>query len=222
MVWWTSNQPTDLAALRQHIYLQFKYTVGHNSSDDLGVGVAKGEGNVVSGNHIYAGLIGVSCVQTRDVEVDHNVIHNMSSIGILTEEGVVDGRFRDNLLYDCNINVRIHDYNTEGYSQRREYHYRNCSYEPEGLGTHIYNHWHDGGMPPGTDHPRIFIYQSSFAGGQRALRPSDFAVKGGGMARTRVLNNVFSSDLPPQVVPVLMRYFGGSALPYPPGRQQGV
>ena len=51
---------------------------------------------------IYAGLIGISCGQQNWPNIHHNVIHNMSSIGILTSEdggkGPHNGEFHDNLV----------------------------------------------------------------------------------------------------------------------------
>ncbi|MBM3892517.1 MAG: right-handed parallel beta-helix repeat-containing protein [Verrucomicrobia bacterium] len=154
-----------------------------------------GDDNEVCGNHIYAGLIGISCSRVRNVNVHHNTIHNMSSIGILTVEGVVDGQFHDNLVYDCNINLRIHHYNTPRDNQRREFHYRNRFYEPEGIGESIYVHWLNDRWPPQTEHPQIWLYHNSFAGGRCAMSPSGWSVKGGGLQRTRMLNNIFASPM---------------------------
>ena len=91
--------------------------------------------------------------------------------------------------------MRIHHYNRAKDNQRREFHYRNRFYEPEGIGESIYVHWLDDKWYPETEHPEIWLYHNSFAGGQRAMSPSNFSVKGGGLQRTRMLNNIFSSPV---------------------------
>lgn len=193
---WGTAKHTKKTAIRLHIYRVFKLIVGPTSSDDHGVLVeSAGPGNEVCGNHIYAGLIGVDCSRARDVNVHHNCIHNMSSIGILTVEGLVDGQFHDNLVYDCNINLRIHHYNTPRDNQRREFHYRNLYYLPDGLGDNLYVHWMNDKWPANTEHPEIWLYHNTFAGGNQAMSPSGWSVKGGGLQRTRMLNNVFSSPM---------------------------
>ena len=191
---WDMETETQHTAKRTRVYRFFKYKVGTGSSDDRGVMVTgAGEGNEIADNHIYAGVIGILCSRVRNLDVHHNTIRNMSSIGLLTIEGVVDGHFHDNLIYDCNINLRIHHYNTPGDNERREFHYRNRFYNPAETGNHIYVHWLDELWPPNTEHAQIWIYQNSFAGGKRAMAVSGWSVKGGGLQRTRLLNNVFSS-----------------------------
>lgn len=193
---WQVETESQHTACRTRVYRFFKYKVGTGSSDDRGVMViGAGEGNEISGNLIYAGVIGILCSRTRNLDVHHNTIRNMSSIGLLTIEGVVDGHFHDNLIYDCNINLRIHHYNTPGDNERREFHYRNRFYEPEGTGHHIYVHWLNDRWPPRTEHPQIWIYQNSFAGGRGGMTPSGWSVNGGGLQRTRLLNNLFSTPV---------------------------
>lgn len=191
---WDMETETQHTAARTRVYRFFKYKVGTGSSDDHGVMVVgAGEGNEITGNHIYAGVIGILCSRTRNLDVHHNTIRNMSSIGLLTIEGVVDGHFHDNLIYDCNINLRIHHYNTPGDNERREFHYRNRFYNPADTGNHIYVHWLDERWPPNTEHAQIWIYQNSFAGAKCGMAVSGWSVKGGGLKRTRLLNNIFSA-----------------------------
>jgi hypothetical protein len=197
---WGTPRHTSHTAIRLHIYRVFKIIVGPGGSDDRGVLVrSAGEDNEVCGNHIYAGLIGISCGQSCRLKVHHNVIHNMSSIGILTSEdggkGPHDAEFHDNLVYDCNINLRIHHYNAAGDNQRREFHYRNLYYLPDGLGDCPYVHWLNDRWPANTEHPEIWLYHNTFAGGNFAMSPSGWSVNGGGLQRTRLLNNVFSSPM---------------------------
>jgi Pel9A-like, right handed beta helix region len=193
---WSIDGLNRRAAIRWHIYSEFRKTFGPNPPGDYGVFVSgSGDGNEIRGNHIFSGLVGICCSVTRMVNVHDNFIHNMSNVGILTINGVVDGEFHDNLVSDCNTNFRIHHYNTPKDNERREYYYRNFSYEPEGMGNHILVHYLVGGWPPDTNHPQIFIYQNSFSGGLDAIHPSSLAARSGGMARTRILNNIFSSPV---------------------------
>ena len=180
-------------AIRVHIYREFKRTMGNSVSDDRGLLIdGAGEGNEVSGNHIFNGLIGIDCSNTPRLDFHHNTIHNMSSVGICTIEGVVDGHFHDNLIYDCNINLRIHHYNTPRDNERSEYYYRNRFYEPGNTGTQIYVHVLNGGWPANTRHPRIYLYQNTFAGGRFVFNPSGPDSIGSGMPGTLFLNNIFS------------------------------
>lgn len=198
---WGTAQPDRRTALRLRAYRVFKLIVGPTSSDDHGVLVrGAGEGNEIDHNHIFNGLIGISCGSSRALKVHHNVIHNMSSIGLLTSEdgrkGVVDGEFYENLLYDCNINVRLHHYNNCLPGERREFHYRNFSWQPKGMGSHIFVHWTEKRMTPGSAHPEIFLYQNTYAGGDAGLRVSGWADDDGGVPGLNVLNNVFATPVP--------------------------
>lgn len=197
---WGTLTPNARTSTRARLYQVFKYLQGPNASDDHGVLLRGGGiGNEVSGNHIYAGLIGVSVGASRDTDVHHNIIHGMSSIGILTSEdagkGAVDGRFHDNLVYDCNINLRLHHYNNCLPGERREFHYRNLSWEPPGLGSHIYVHWTSTEIPEGRDHPEMYLYHNTFAGGQRAFSVSAWADNAGGLRGMWLLNNVFAASV---------------------------
>jgi len=197
---WGTPTPDDRTVTRLRLYRVFKLIVGPGASDDHGVLVRNvGQGNEVCYNHIYNGLIGVSCGASSRLRVHHNLIHNMSSIGILTSEdvskGAVDLEVHDNVIYDCNINLRVHHYNNCLPGQRREYHYRNLFYQRPNLGTHIYFHLMDKQMRKGREHPEIFIYHNSFAGGERSVCVSAWAPDAGGLARTAIINNILSSKI---------------------------
>jgi hypothetical protein len=166
-------------------------------SDDHGVYVqGAGVDNEIAGNHIFGGLIGISCTRVRSIAVHHNRIHNMSSLAIVTMEGVVDGRFHDNVVDDCNIGLRIHHYNTSGDNERREYHYHNRFSGQAGVGDHVFVHWLDDKWPANTRHAEIWIYENDFVDGRGGIAPSGLAIAGGGLQRTRVINNVFRNPIP--------------------------
>lgn len=191
---WGMVRYSDLAKIRCHIYQEFKHTVSAvHGSDDRGIwAVQAGPDNVIRDNRIYGGLIGISVTRTSRLHAYRNIIHNMSSIGILTSGGVYDSRFHDNLIYDCNINLRIHQYDTPGLA-RREYHYRNISLQPEGMGGHIYVHCSNQPWPGEPDDPEIFLYHNTYSGGLNGMGISGWLLDKGGMRRTVLVNNVFSS-----------------------------
>jgi hypothetical protein len=188
-------------AVREYLYSQiFKYMVGHSSSDDRGVYLEDaGDDNEIYGNHIFQGLIGVliwspASETVRGLRVHDNVIHNMSSIGIIPTNGFLeDAQFYDNLVYDCNINLRIHQYDTESDTASWGYIYRNRFYLPEGIGNHIYVHWNTPGLSDGFIHPEWTLYHNSFAGGSVGISLSYYG-KDDGIPKMHFINNVISSD----------------------------
>lgn len=195
---WGTAERNLHTSIRCRIYLAFKYIQGPSSSDDRGVLIrSAGPGNEISGNHIYAGLIGISLADNRDTRVHHNIIHGMSSIGILTvqigQRGSVNLHVHDNLVYDCNINLRLHHYNNTLPGERREYHYRNLSWLPPGLGSHIYVHWTSREMAEGAGHPELYLYHNTYAGGRSGFSPSGWAADDGGNPGIWLLNNIFAA-----------------------------
>lgn len=188
----TEQQANRQSQVRMMLYRAFKHVSGTDASADIGVRItAAGPGNRIAGNHIYGGLKGLHCMSTPDLTVDGNVIHNMSSVGIVTLPDLWNARFHDNFYFDCNIILRIHQYNSP--SHRSEYHYRNVFRQSPGEGTHIYVHYNDFGADFGPEQESpIGIYQNTFVGGNRGL------VCGSqrreiGMTKTMVLNNIIST-----------------------------
>lgn len=197
---WGAAEKSLYTATRCRVYRVFKTIQGPGGSDDHGVWVRRtGPGNEVAGNHIYAGLIGVSLADTPETSVHHNVIHGMSSIGVLTSEvarrGAVDLQVHDNLVYDCNINIRLHHYNNCLPDARREYHYRNLSWQREGMGSHIYVHWTSKEITEGCEPPSLYLYHNTFAGGLRGFVTSGWADDDGGNPGIWLLNNIIGGDI---------------------------
>ena len=190
-----SQGSEDRHGIREYIYLTFKLRVGESSSDDHGVYMLyAGDGNEVYRNEIFRGLLGVGGIgnvdaPTRNLRVYENIIHNMSSVGIITSEALVDAEYSDNLIYDCNINIRLHHVNHVG-DEGRIYVYNNRLWNPSGVGSGFYVHHHEGGP-----HREMYIYHNSVAGGGKGFDPGA-AMSYGGLLRTYFLNNVFSSPMP--------------------------
>lgn len=178
--------------IRMMLYRAFKHLSGTDASADIGVRVtAAGPGNRIIGNRIFGGLKGIHAMSTPDLTIQGNAVHNMSSVGMVTLPDLWNVRVHDNLFFDCNIILRIHQYNSP--SRRSEFHFRNVFVQPQSEGTHVYMHYNDFGAEFGPDQePDIGIYQNTFIGGKRGL------VCGSqrreiGVTKTMVLNNIIST-----------------------------
>ena len=172
--------------LGRHLYTVFKYMVGPHLSDDRGVYInAAGKNNEACGNIIYGGLLGISVKATPDLNIHDNIICNMSSVGLVTatndlkenspankDKCVSGGKFYDNMIYDCGINLRIHCY--ANYSiPRKEYFYGNLLYQPKNAGMQIFVcHLRDPWPLGNLDEQQIYIYQNTIYNG------SFFHIKG--------------------------------------------
>ena len=184
--------------LKQQFYRHYKMFCGPNSTSDYGVRLLRvGPGNEVCHNHVYLGGQGISVYHGSDVRIHHNTVHGFSSIGLIcTLNRVQNVRLYENLVYNCNINLRIHHVNERNQTEPRSlYVYRNRFWNKPGVGSHIYFHYNKEGVIAKDEHARIFIYDNLFAGGQRGFSVSGWADERGGLREAVVVNNVFSSDL---------------------------
>jgi len=185
---YTSRQ----SRVRMNIYRSFKHIQGTDASADIGIRIqTAGPGNEIVGNHVFNGLKGLHCMGTPDLKVHGNVVHNMSSLTLVTLPGLKNAHFYDNLFFDSNILLRIHRYNTPG--RRSEYHYRNVYRLPENDGRYIYVHFNADGIPfpPEKEHT-IAIYHNTMIGGSHGIIAGSFK-RGIAMAKTMVLNNIIST-----------------------------
>jgi len=195
--WGTSQQPVpyDLA-LKVHFYRQYKMFFGPNATSDYGIRLYRvGPGNEVCENRVYKGGQGISVHHGTDVRVHGNTVYGFSSIGIIcTLNRVANVQVYDNIVYDCNINLRIHHVNEPRQTAPRTlYVYRNRFYQNPGVGSHIYFHYWQKNDREDYLHPHVYIYHNSFAGGQRGISISGYADECGGLPNAVVLNNVVSS-----------------------------
>lgn len=188
--------------IKEYVYAEiFKLRISEiGGSEDHGIYLYNsGGGNHLFENHIYQGLIGIfvwgptNNTQLEGLKVYNNEIHNMSSIGIIEQECyLVNAQFYDNLIYDCNINLRIQRYNDQGYSGKSVYFYRNKFYNPIGIGDHIVFYWSSSILAPNFVHPIYYFYHNSFSGGYIGI---DLPTPGKdiGLPNTHFINNIFSS-----------------------------
>lgn len=114
----------------------------------------------------------------------------------MTLDRVANVQVYDNLVADSNIGCRMHHVNEKGQTGPRSvYLYRNRFWQPAGVGTGMFFHFHDKNDVEPYPHPRICIYHNSFAGGRSGMQISGYADRLGGLPGTLVLNNVFSTPV---------------------------
>ena len=158
------------------LYEIFKYIIGTSLSDDVGVG-NYGRGSKILDNIIVQGLIGIRGFGP-DVTASGNVIHGMSSVGIVTGS-LTSGHFYRNLVTNCGIPLRIHEY-CNPKAKREEYHYNNLFVQERHAGQHTLVHCYakmsriykadpktarTHKIPKLSDHEKTFIYHNTFWGG---------------------------------------------------------
>lgn len=146
------------------LYLVFKYLASPiDISDDKGIMVSNaGADNKLFDNLIFRGLIGIQSENTPGIIVRDNIIREMSSVGYSTRGGGC-GVFHDNLIWNCGINIRIHNFAAHG-KIRDEYHHHNVSIQPDNAGSHIHVHFAN----PQTKYAameNIYFYHNTFSGG---------------------------------------------------------
>ena len=182
--------------VKEHFYHEYKHLFAPHATSDHGVRVhAAGEGNEICGNHIALGGQGIGIGETSRVLVCGNKVHNFSSIGIrCTLNKVAEVRIYDNVVYDCNINLRIHHVNEPNQAADRSlYVYRNRFHQNPGTGTHIFMHYHNAPEPEGYRHANVFIYHNSLSGGHRGISMNAHAGNCGGLPGGIIVNNVLSA-----------------------------
>ena len=158
------------------LYEIFKYIVGTALSDDIGV-ANYGKGTKILDNIIVQGLIGIRAFGP-DVTVSGNVIHGMSSVGIVTGS-LTSGHFFRNLVTNCGIPLRIHEY-CNPKAKREEYHYNNLFVQGRNAGQQTLVHCYakmgriykaspktakTHKIPKLSDHEKTFVYHNTFWGG---------------------------------------------------------
>lgn len=184
--------------LKQQFYRMYKMFFGPNATSDYGVKLYRvGPGNEICHNQLDRGGQGISINTGSKVRIHHNTVHGFSSLGIIcTLNRVEDIRIYENLVYNCNINLRIHHVNEANQPAPRSlYVFRNRFWNKSGVGTHIYFHYNAKPPIPPDGHPRIAIYHNTFVGGQRGLSVSGWADELGGLRETLAVNNIFATGV---------------------------
>ncbi|MBI3946661.1 MAG: right-handed parallel beta-helix repeat-containing protein [Armatimonadetes bacterium] len=173
----------------------FTYRIFHSSNlsgFDWGIQVwDAGPSNEITGNCILYGLSGIMCLRTSGLKFHRNVLSNLSNVALILSTGGVGNHYYDNFIDDCNMGVRIHNYNAPG--PRQVFLSRNLFLNPDDSGTHVFMHSLPNILRSAEEHPEVWIYHNSFAGGANVITPGGPAIReSGGMRRTHVINNVVS------------------------------
>ena len=182
-----------------HVYKIFKFTIGSGTSDDCGIRLINaGDDNQILDNHVFGGLVGISAYTrgtprpTRGLRIRGNRIHNMSSVGITSSEGQIDAYISDNTIYDCNINIRLHDVNKKEDLGRRFYIHNNRLWNPPHRGYHLYVHGNATERPQ--SFPVYYIYGNHFYGGRELMGIMKAVQRSGCLPGTHMSYNVLSSE----------------------------
>ena len=182
-------------AIREHVYREFKFTFGHNTSHDAAVRmIHAGNANVIHANRMAYGLIGITASAavdqpTRDTVFSENVISNMSSTGFTSAPGLDGTRFFGNTILDCNISIRWHKVNESPESKRTVFMWDNRCWQPRNVGKHIHIHWlkDAGDISPAS----FWLYHNSFCGGAYGIYNSRYSQRQR-LPGAFVINNIFS------------------------------
>lgn len=195
---WTQGS-TYYNTVQYKIYRIFKTLYGSNTSNDSSIRFDdSGGGNAVVSNHIHNSLVGVTAAgqpeaRIPDLTIRGNVVEHMSSIGISLGVCIDSAQVYDNTIADCNSNIRLHNLNLPGGTERHIYIYRNRFELPSRIGHHLYLHFL---AQPQPDQVEIWFYHNSLYGGHAGLQFNAFAEAQGGLPRGYFLNNIFSTFKP--------------------------
>lgn len=173
-------------AVSEWIYYNPKQylTPTESTKSDSGISIESHGGDVsIHDCSIYDSLVAVNVNGNGgEVEVYNNNIYRMSSIGISPSS---NSRMviHDNLIYDCDKNLRFH--NLQDGTNRYTYVYNNRFWQPNSAGSQM------SFKPYGTiQTSKIWVYHNSFAGGWRLF--NDDTAGDGGLPQARFINNIFS------------------------------
>ncbi len=194
---WGGHEPA--TARRAYVYDFFKRMAGSGSgSDDRAVRVQNGAMNtLIAHNHFDGGLVAVTSTSNTGLVVRDNLIHDFSSVGLSIITGSMDAHFHDNLIFNCNKNIRLHRLNQD--NGHRVFIYRNLLLQADDFGDHIFTHALTEEQLAGMGiadyaEPEIAIYQNTFIGGNR------FFVKTSrmrhGVPQFRFFNNIITTKEP--------------------------
>ena len=188
--------------IRENIYLVSKFLMGRSTTYYRAVELYNvGNSNVVFANHIFKSVgSGISIGNdifnygyATNTLICGNSIEGHTSVGITPSWGEIGTRIYDNLISDCNCNLRFHFLNQSGDSNRLVYVHRNRFWLPTGVSDHIFT-W-SGQTGVTNECATVWVYHNSFSGGVGALRDNGYAKYNGGLRNFHFLNNIFSRVL---------------------------
>lgn len=173
-------------------YNLLKCVVENGSTESMGISLRGGnDGFHIEGNVIRDGRVGINITDSDNGVIKSNEIFNHSSVGILPMKFSHNVVIHNNLIYNNNINMRIHHMHQSA-QDRSFYIYGNRCWNPEGVGTHLYFHLYREEGPllkPGT----VIFENNLFYGGRMGISISSYAITQGGMPQVSFRYNVFSA-----------------------------
>ena len=194
---WSLGNDMDVAA-REFLYRFFKYAHGTGAvSDDRSVQVrGASEAITVKNSLLEEGLIGISSSSNRKLTVKNNAIHGFSSSGMVLSAGTLDAKIHDNLIHDCNINIRLHHLNSPGGEGHRAYIFRNRMFQwKEPGGRHFFAHGIPG-VEEAHPEPEIFIYHNTMVGGGPSFNLNR---RVGATPEIKFVNNIINTSRHPYI-----------------------
>jgi hypothetical protein len=185
----------DHAMNKRYVYHLFKNIIGTGTSEDFSVFVSSnGEKNVIDGNYVFGGMIGIRAMiwgKADGLIISNNIISQMSSVGITSGRGQWNAEYYGNSIIDCAISIRMHDMNCPNDQGRRVYIYDNHFWNPPNVGVAFFS-WAAAGLSSPSTFPKYFIYHNSFTFSHDFFAIHDNVRTSGGMPDTHMVNNVFS------------------------------
>ncbi len=181
--------PTDYeyeSLVKFGIYKNLKYV----SKGASGIKISSAGGNnVINGNNIHDGFVGIKIFRTSDTKVYGNKINNMCSTGIVVFDGVFNTDIYDNTLYNGNANMRLEKLERGG---RLVGIYRNEFSLPPYFGKHIYLHVSVRNVTP-SNIAQIDIYNNKFSGANKIITKSGW-LDNGLISDISIFNNIISAN----------------------------
>jgi len=182
--------------VKRHVYDTFKYLFGPNLSDDMGFYFRNiGQNISVHDNYIHGGLIGLTGYNgdygysspANGVYFYNNFIHNMGSLGITSSRNVQNMEIYNNLIFDANLCIRMHELNRSDEYARSVRIYSNVAWNPADAGVLVYLHFPYAALA--SYFPTYHIYNNIFVNGHDGFNAGDYASSSGGLPNTHIFNN---------------------------------
>lgn len=188
--------PEYLGPDHRRIYAFFKYDIGTATSDDMCFLLhGLGNNNIVEGNKIFEGLIGLTASggignePTNGLFVRNNLFYNLSSVGLTVNHSIINWEISGNLFYNSKNKIRLHNLNVDYELGREVYIFNNRFYGP---GENFRFHTPLVEEPP--DYfPKFFIYHNSFADG--FIGYTVYLEDAGGLPDFHFINNIYSGSM---------------------------
>jgi hypothetical protein len=184
---WASDQPPySISSRRAAQYALSKYVESEDqSSTNHSIDMyATGVGNVVDGNVIDGGNIGVWAHQAPGTTVRNNAILHHSSVGFYLDIGMSGLQAYDNDFIHNNIAFRVGGAGADN-DTATGWFYSNRSYDDSMLGQWL--KWYAGGYDRAQT-PNFWFYHNSVAGFAEAMSIDTVTAR-----RAKMVNNIFSA-----------------------------